>query len=50
MKRREKTLEEVSASAIRYYDCLTDEEIAEDRAWADFAARQWVDETQSDCP
>lgn len=35
-----KELERVSASVTRYYDSLTSEEIAEDRAWGDFAATQ----------
>jgi hypothetical protein len=50
MKQDGKAAEEISASATRYYDhdCLTDEEIAEDRAWGDVAARQWVDRTRSD--
>jgi hypothetical protein len=33
MKEKEKELEEISAAVTRYYDSLTDEEIAEDRAW-----------------
>jgi hypothetical protein len=44
MKQQEKKLKEVSASVSRYYDSLSDEEIAEDRAWGEFAAGQWVDE------
>jgi NAD dependent epimerase/dehydratase family enzyme len=43
---KEKSQDGISASAIRYYGSLTDEEIAEDRAWGDFAARQWVDDTE----
>jgi hypothetical protein len=35
---KEKELEEISAAVTRYYDSLTDEEIAEDRAWGEFAA------------
>jgi hypothetical protein len=46
MKQKEKAAEEVSASVTRYYDRLTDEEIAEDRALGDFAARQWADDTE----
>ena len=41
MKEKEKDLEELSAAATRYYDSLTDEEIAEDRAWGEFAASQF---------
>lgn len=40
MSEAEKTLDEISASMTRYYDALTDEEKAEDRAWGDFAAAQ----------
>jgi hypothetical protein len=48
MHRKEKTLEDISASVTRYYDSLSDEGIAVDRAWGDFAARQWADETEPD--
>jgi hypothetical protein len=44
MTPKEKTLEEISASMARYYDSLTDEEIAEDRDWGDFAAAQLTKE------
>jgi hypothetical protein len=37
-------LERISASVTRYYDSLTPEEIAEDRAWGDFAATQFPSE------
>ncbi len=40
MDDKRKTLEEISASINRYYDSLTDEEAAEDRAWGDFSAAQ----------
>ena len=33
-------MERISASVTRYYDSLTAEEIAEDRAWGEFAATQ----------
>ena len=36
-----KETERISASVTRYYDSLTDEEIAEDRAWGEFAATQF---------
>jgi hypothetical protein len=35
--RKGKTLKEISASINRHYDSLTDEEIAENRAWGEFA-------------
>jgi hypothetical protein len=41
MKEKEKELEEISIAVTRYYDSLTDEEIAEDRAWGEFAASQF---------
>jgi hypothetical protein len=44
MKEKKKTLEEISASTMRYYDSLTDEEVAEDRAWGEFAAAQFARE------
>ncbi len=40
MKEEQKELAEISDSVTRYYDSLTDEEIAEDRAWGEFAALQ----------
>jgi hypothetical protein len=39
-----KEMERISASVTRYYDSLTSEEIAEDRAWGDFAATQFPNE------
>jgi Tfp pilus assembly protein PilO len=39
-----KEMERISASVTRYYDSLTSEEIAEDRAWGDFAATQFPTE------
>jgi hypothetical protein len=41
MKEKMGKLEEISAAVTRYYDSLTDEEIAEDRAWGEFAASQF---------
>jgi hypothetical protein len=41
-----KETERISASVTRYYDSLTDEEIAEDRAWGEFAATQFPGEDQ----
>jgi hypothetical protein len=38
-----KEMERVSAAFTRYYDSLTPHEIAEDRAWGDFAATQFPD-------
>lgn len=48
MKEKEKTLGEISASITRYYDSLTDEEVAEDRAWGEFAAAQLAREECSE--
>lgn len=39
-----KEMERVSASVTRYYDSLNAEEIAQDRAWGDFAATQFPSE------
>lgn len=39
-----KEMERISASVTRYYDSLTPEEIAEDRAWGEFAATQFPGE------
>lgn len=41
MNEVENELERISAAVARYYDSLTDEEIAEDRAWGEFAAFQF---------
>jgi len=43
MTEKEK-LEKISAAVARYYDLLMEEEIAEDRAWGEFAAAQFVEE------
>jgi hypothetical protein len=40
----EKEMQRISAAFTRYYDSLTPSEIAEDRAWAEFAATQFPDE------
>jgi hypothetical protein len=43
-------LEEISAALTGYYDSLTDEEIAEDRAWGEFAASRFpTDVRAKDC-
>jgi hypothetical protein len=39
-----KELERISASVTHYYDCLTPEDVAEDRAWGEFAATQFPSE------
>ncbi|HET9408015.1 MAG TPA: hypothetical protein VFO39_12320 [Candidatus Sulfotelmatobacter sp.] len=39
-----KEMERISAAFTHYYDSLTPEQIAEDRAWGDFAATQFPDE------
>jgi hypothetical protein len=44
MKEKEKDLEEISAAVTLYYDSLTDEEIADDREWGEFAALQLASE------
>ncbi len=49
MSTKKKTQEEISAVVKRYYDSLTDEEAAEQRAWAEFvlaglAETDWPDE------
>jgi hypothetical protein len=36
-----KELERISASVSHYYDTLTDEQMAEDRAWGEFAETQF---------
>jgi hypothetical protein len=41
MRKEKKELEEIYAAATRYYDSLTDEEIADDRAWGEFAGAQF---------
>jgi hypothetical protein len=37
-----KEMERISASAKRYYDSLSAEEIAEDRSWGDLAAASFA--------
>jgi hypothetical protein len=34
-------MKRLAASFTRYYDTLTDEEVAEDRAWGEFALTQF---------
>lgn len=43
-QQEQKEMERVSAAFTRYYDSLTPDEVAEDRAWGDFAATQFPDE------
>jgi transglutaminase-like putative cysteine protease len=43
MNEQEKRLEETSTSITRYYDSLADEEVAENRAWGEFAAAQFTE-------
>jgi hypothetical protein len=43
-KREAEDLKRISASVTRYYDSLTPEEVAEDRAWGEFAATQFPGE------
>ncbi len=42
MKKKKKSLKEISASIKRYYDTLTDEERAENFAWGEFATSQFT--------
>jgi hypothetical protein len=44
MSEVENELERISAAVARYYDSLTDEEIAEDLAWGEFASLQFAAE------
>jgi hypothetical protein len=37
-------MKRISASITSYYDSLTDEEVAEDRAWGKFSETQFPDE------
>lgn len=39
-----KEMERISASIVGYYDSLTGEEVAENRAWGKFAESQFPDE------
>ena len=39
-----KEMERISASITHYYDSLSDEEVAEERAWGEFAESQFPDE------
>jgi hypothetical protein len=51
MRPRPKQIEAISASVTRYYDSLTDEEAAENRAWGEFAALHFpTDECENDQP
>ncbi len=43
-QQQSKEMERISASVTRYYDSLSPEEVAEDRAWGDFAATQFPSE------
>lgn len=47
MTENENKQQEISDQVTRYYDSLTEEEIAEDRAWGDFAAAQFADNEPS---
>jgi hypothetical protein len=40
MREKKNELEEISAAVTRYYDSLTEEEIADDREWGEFAVLQ----------
>jgi hypothetical protein len=43
-QRQASEMQRISASVTRYYDSLTDEEVAEDRAWGQFAETQFPTE------
>lgn len=43
-RRQSEEMKRISASVTRYYDSLTPDEEAEDRAWGDFAATQFPGE------
>jgi len=43
-QRQASEMERISASVTRYYDSLSDEEVAEDRAWGQFAETQFPSE------
>jgi len=43
-QRRASEMERISASVTRYYDSLTKEEVAEERAWGEFALTQFPTE------
>jgi predicted glycosyltransferase len=43
-QRESEEMKRVSAAVTRYYDSLTADEVAEDRAWGDFAATQFPSE------
>jgi hypothetical protein len=44
MNNEEKRLEEISAAVTRYYDSLTEEEVAAERTWGEFASSQFPDD------
>jgi hypothetical protein len=45
-----KEIEEISASMTRYYDFLTEEEVAESETWGQFAEEQFAaEERGGDC-
>jgi hypothetical protein len=48
MKRDTKKLQEISASITHYYDSITDEEVAVNLAWGEFAETQFVDGDSGD--
>ena len=43
-QRQAREMERISASVTAYYDSLTDEQVAEDRAWGQFAETQFSKE------
>ena len=44
LRREAEEMQRISASVTRYYDSPTAEEVAEDRAWGEFATTQFPSE------
>ena len=45
-QQRAAKMQRISASITSYYDSLTNQEVAEDRAWGEFAESQFPDDSQ----
>ena len=45
-RREAEEMKRISASVTRHYDSLTAREVAEDRAWGEFAATQFPNEDE----
>lgn len=46
-RREAEEMKRISASVTRYYDSLTDEQVAENDAWGQFAETQFPNQTES---